>query len=124
MTAARKVLIVEDERMIGEYFKVVIESLGYNVCGIAKTADEAVGMARDQEPAMVFMDVRLIGDKDGVDAARAIHDMKPVPTVFVTGSKETATIDRIATDHPSGVLIKPVLEAQLKDALEKFCPLH
>jgi two-component system, response regulator PdtaR len=117
-----RVLIVEDERMIAEYFKIIVENLGYAVCGIAKTAEEAVRLAEEEDPAMVFMDVRLIGDKDGVDAAIEIYDRKPVPTVYVTGSREPETIDRIKTDHPSEILIKPVLEDQLKDALDRFCP--
>jgi DNA-binding NarL/FixJ family response regulator len=79
-------LIVEDERMIAEYFKIIVENLGYSVCGIAKTAEEAVHLAEEEDPAMIFMDVRLIGEKDGVDAAIEIYGRKPVPTVYVTGS--------------------------------------
>jgi response regulator of citrate/malate metabolism len=115
-------LIVEDERMIAEYFKIIVENLGYSVCGIAKTAEEAVHLAEEEDPAMIFMDVRLIGEKDGVDAAIEIYGRKPVPTVYVTGSREPETIERIKTNHPSDILIKPVLEEQLKDALDRFCP--
>jgi CheY-like chemotaxis protein len=68
------------------------------------------------------MDVRLVGERDGVDAAMAIHHRKPVPTVYVTGSHEPETIARIRTDHPSDILHKPVLEDQLRDALTRFCP--
>jgi CheY-like chemotaxis protein len=124
MGSAPKVLIVEDERLIAEYFKITIESLGYSVCGIAMTADDAVRLARDEDPAIVFMDVRLSGRKDGIDAANEIHRNKPVPTVYVTGSQEQSTMDRIKTDHPSDILIKPVLQDQFKEALAKFCPLH
>jgi two-component system, response regulator PdtaR len=119
---ALTVLIVEDERLIAEYFKVVVEHFGYGVCGIAATADDAVRLARDECPAIVFMDVRLGGKKDGVDAAMEIHENKPVPTVFITASREPATLKRINTDHPSAILIKPVLQAQLKDVLTRFCP--
>jgi response regulator of citrate/malate metabolism len=122
MADAPKVLIVEDEMMIAEYFKIIVENYGYAVCGIARTADDAVDLARENDPALVFMDVRLVGAKDGVDAALRIHDIKPVPMVYITGSREQETIDRIRTNHPSDILIKPVLEEQLKEALERFCP--
>jgi len=122
MGREQRVLIVEDERMIAEYFKIIVENLGYSVCGIAKSAEEAVHLAEQEDPSMVFMDVRLIGEKDGVDAAMAIYDRKPVPTVYITGSREPETIDRIKSNHPSDILIKPVLEEQLKEALERFCP--
>lgn len=121
MDHPHKVLIVEDEQMIAEYFKIIVENLGYPVCGIAMTADEAVRLAREEDPAMIFMDVRLAGERDGIDAAMEIYRNKPVPTVYVTGSQEPATIERIKADHPSAILIKPVLEEQLKDALQQFC---
>lgn len=122
MGSGPRILIVEDERMIAEYYRIIVENLGYSVCGIAKTAEEAVRLAEAEDPALVFMDVRLVGERDGVDAAIAIHHRKPVPTIYVTGSHEPETIARIRTDHPSDILRKPVLEAQLRDALNRFCP--
>ena len=122
MAMAPTILIVEDERMIAEYFRIIVEHLGYPVCGIAGTADEAVRLAREEDPDIVFMDVRLDGEKDGVDAANEICAHKPVPTVFITASREPATIDRINTDHPTAILIKPVLQDQLRDVLTRLCP--
>jgi len=109
--------------LIAEYFQVLVEHMGYDVCGIAMSADEAVSLAHDKHPALVFMDVRLIGEKDGVDAANEIHKVSDVPIVYITGSTEQETIDRIHTDHPSDVLIKPVMAEQLEKALSEFCPL-
>ena len=121
--AQKSVLIVEDEMMIAEYFKVIVESFGYDVCGIAPSAEAAVDLAKSENPQLVFMDVRLKGEKDGVDAAIEIHRYRTVPTVYITGSREDATLERIKLDHPSDVLIKPVLAEQLHDALNRFCPL-
>ena len=50
MAAAPRVSIVEDEFLIAEYFKIIVEQLGYEVCGIARSADEAVALARREEP--------------------------------------------------------------------------
>jgi len=119
-----KVLIVEDERMIAEYFKVIVESLGYDVCGIAPSAKDAIELAKTEDPDLVFMDVRLKGERDGVDAAIEINRRKAVPTVYITGSREQETMERIELDHPADVLIKPVLSGQLQDALNRFCPLQ
>ena len=118
-----KVLIVEDEAMIAEYFKIIVESYGYDVCGIAPSAEAAIDIARAEDPGIVFMDVRLRGGKDGIDAAIEINRKKPVPTVYVTGSREKETLDRIKLDHPADILIKPILAEQIKDALTRFCPL-
>jgi two-component system, response regulator PdtaR len=122
MAMAPTILIVEDERMIAEYFKVIVEHLGYPVCGIAGTADEAVRLAREKDPDIVFMDVRLEGKKDGVDAAKEICAHKSVPMVFITASREPATVNRINTDHPAAILIKPVLQDHLREVLTRLCP--
>lgn len=64
------------------------------------------------------MDVRLGGKRDGVDVAMAIHTINPdIKIVFVTGSSEPPTIDRINMDHPHRILIKPISPGDLADAL-------
>jgi DNA-binding NarL/FixJ family response regulator len=59
------------------------------------------------------MDMRLSGPKDGVDAALAIHDKVGSKVIFITGSREPATIERIYRDHPFAVLFKPVSNREL-----------
>jgi CheY-like chemotaxis protein len=123
MSAVPKVLIVEDETLIADYFKIMIEHLGYEVCGIAGTADMAVRLARQENPSIIFMDVRVDGERDGVDAALEICAHRPVPIVYVTASEEPQTLERILSDHPTEILIKPVLEKDIGAALARHCPL-
>lgn len=118
-----KVLIAEDEALIAEYFRVVVEQLGYEVCGVAGTADEVVRMARQMAPQLVLMDVRLSGEKDGVDAANEIYQTGVIPIVYVTASREPSTSARVGKDLPVEILTKPVLARHLKAALDKYCPL-
>lgn len=124
MTSAGKVLIVEDEQLIAQYFKIVVEHLGYSVCGIAETADDAIRMARDEEPGVVLMDVRLKGSFDGVYAAQEIFRHRPVPVIFITASKEPETMQRVGEDHPIEILIKPVVQGQLSEVLARHCPIE
>lgn len=112
------VAVVDDEFLIATGLSLQLEDLGMAVCGTAATADEAVALVQSQRPAVVLMDVRLGGDKDGIDAALAIHDTVGSKVIFVTGSREAATIDRIQLDHPAGVLFKPVQNWQLRDAIQ------
>lgn len=111
------VAIVDDEFLIAAGLSLQLEELGMTVCGTAASADEAVALAQAARPAIVLMDVRLGGDKDGVDAALAIHETVGSKVIFVTGSREPATMDRIRLDHPAGVLFKPVLDWQLRQAI-------
>jgi CheY-like chemotaxis protein len=104
----RSVLVVDDEAIIAELWCLHVEMMGLEVCGAAATADEAVSLAEAHRPAVVLMDVRLRGAKDGVDAALAIHESVGSKVIFITGSQEPSTMERIRLDHPAAVLIKPV----------------
>jgi DNA-binding NarL/FixJ family response regulator len=112
------VAVVDDEFIIAEGLTLQLEDLGLTVCGTAATADAAVALAQAKRPALVLMDVRLEGDKDGVDAAIAIHETVGSKVIFVTGSREPATMARIQLDHPAGVLFKPISDYQLKQAID------
>jgi len=112
------VAVVDDEFVIAAGLSLQLEDMGLEVCGTAATCEEAVALVQDQRPEVVLMDVRLAGDKDGVDAAMTIHDTVGCKVIFVTGSREPATMDRIRLDHPAGVLFKPVSDRQLREAIE------
>ncbi len=119
MTAlARCVLIVDDEFLIAEGLRMQVEDMCLPVCAVAGTADDAVAQARIHSPMIVLMDVRLQGDKDGVDAALAIHRILGSKIIFITGSSDPATMARIQLDHPLAILRKPVGERQLRAAIE------
>ena len=112
------VAVVDDEFLIAAGLSMQVEELGMTVCGTAATCEEAVALVQAKRPSLVLMDVRLAGDKDGVDAAIAIHATVGSKVIFVTGSREPQTMERIALDHPAGVLFKPVSEGQLREAIE------
>lgn len=81
-----KILIVEDEILVGLMLKKKIEASGYQVCELATTGDEAVAIAAACKPDVLFMDVSLPGDCDGVEAALRIRSMQNLPVVFFTGN--------------------------------------
>lgn len=108
-----RVLIVDDEFIITQTLAIYVEDLGLEVCGVAASADEAVALAVEHRPFIVLMDMRLQGDRDGVDASLEIHERVGSRVVFITGSREPATLSRIQGDHPAAILFKPISEGQL-----------
>ena len=112
------VLVVDDEFIIANSLSLQIEEMGYAVCGTAATAREAVELAQAHRPDIVLMDVRLKGEQDGVDAALAIHETTGSKVIFITGSREPATMARIELDHATAVLFKPIYGQQLRTAVE------
>ena len=113
------VLIVEDEPLISQMLAAMVEDFGLHVCGVARSADQAVQLAGQLNPQLVLMDVRLNGSRDGVDAAIAIHQFSTAPIIYLTGSREPETLERIMTDHPAGVVYKPMRPNQLEEMITK-----
>lgn len=113
------VLVVDDEAIIAMALSQMLEEMGMEVCGTAATAKRAVELVDAHRPTLVLMDVRLKGTEDGVHAAQAIHERHGTPVIFITGSREQQTIDRIHQDHPAGILIKPILPEHLRSEIER-----
>jgi two-component system, response regulator PdtaR len=111
------VLIVEDQFLASEFLKIWVETFGFEVCGVAKSAHRAIELAVELQPTYVLMDVRLEGDKDGVDAALAIHEKISTRFIYCTGSSEPSMLKRIGEDHPFAILIKPIDPKELGAAL-------
>ena len=118
MIALRRcVLVVDDEALIADLWGLHMEMIGIEVCGLAATADGAVRLAQEHRPAVILMDVRLRGTKDGVDAAIAIRSSVGSKVIFITASKDPETIARIQLGSPTAILFKPVFDRQLHAAV-------
>jgi two-component system, response regulator PdtaR len=117
MTERPTALVVEDDYLIGLMFSDMLEQLGFDVCGTAPSAAEAVELATRFRPDVVWMDVRLRGPVDGVAAAKAMHQNVDTRIIFITGSQEPETVDRISRVDPAAVLFKPVLFGDLRSAI-------
>jgi CheY-like chemotaxis protein len=115
---AECVLVVDDEFIIADLYASQMEAMGLRVCGIADTAQNAIALAREHRPSLVLMDFRLKGVEDGVDASIAIYKEIGSKIIFITGSKEPMTLDRIKLGHATAVLTKPLFGRQLQAAVE------
>jgi CheY-like chemotaxis protein len=115
----KSVLIVEDQHVIAMGFSVQIEDMGLEVCAIADTAERAVAYARLHRPAVILLDMRLSGEKDGADAAQAIRESVGSKLIYITGSREQQTIDRIDLDSAFAILFKPISRRQLETTVSK-----
>ena len=117
-----RVLIVEDEFFISLHTKDLLHALGHTVVAIAVSADEAVSIAEQEGADVVLMDIRLIGPRDGIDAAEEIYRRFGISSVFVTANTDVQTRRRAASVQPLGFLEKPLTEERLKTGLSGIVP--
>jgi len=114
LTDDKRVVIVDDEVIIAEYLKDLCTNCGALVVGVEHEPDGAEEKILSEHPDYVLMDVRLGAKRDGIDVAATVHEKMPdLKIVFVTGSTEQATLDRIEQVHPHKVLIKPIFPNDL-----------
>jgi len=123
MTDTDHVLVVDDEAFIVIGLRHILQKLGHRVCGTAATAEKAIELALQHRPWLILMDVRLKGMRDGVDAARTIREHHPCSIIFITGSNEPETRQRVIEAKPNGFLIKPIGPDDLKEAIQSLPPL-
>ena len=113
------ILIVEDEVIVADDVRVTLEEFGYNVVGIAASGEEAIACSDSRRPDLVLMDITLKGDIDGIAAARQIKQDLNIPVVFLTAHGEESTVTRARRAGPSGYLIKPFTDHDLRAAIEE-----
>jgi DNA-binding NtrC family response regulator len=124
MSSSPRILIVEDEFAVAMELQDRLERLGYTVVGHELSGDDAIARATATRPDLVLMDVRLDGRMDGIEAARAIRAIHPVPVVFVTAYSDDETVQRAAETAPFGYVVKPIEERELYAALEVARSTH
>jgi DNA-binding response OmpR family regulator len=108
----RRIVIVEDEPLVAFDSEHMLGEAGYEVVATVENLAEATRVIQEEKIDLILSDIKLNGDGDGMDVARAAA-AKGVPVLFVTGNcpLEAQTLG-------VGCLAKPYTEKTLKAALE------
>lgn len=112
------VLIVDDEPLARERLSRMILAMGgFRVVGQAGNGQEAIKVARDTSPDVVFMDVRMPG-MDGLAAAQHLAELDPPPAVIFCTAYDDYAVEAFSSEAV-GYLLKPVKQADLETALNR-----
>jgi len=111
-----RILIAEDETIIRLDLKQLLERAGYDVVAEAKDGEEAVALARSEEPELAILDVKM-PKLDGIEAARRILEERPVPIVMLTAYGQQELVARAVEAGVFGYLVKPFREQDLLPAI-------
>ncbi len=114
----KKILIVENERIIAEDLKRILSSYEYDVINIATTGMDAINIAQKMKPDLILMDIILEGNIDGVHAAEQIKEKCDIPVVYLTAYADEKTLEIAKVSGPHGYLIKPFVEKELYATIE------
>jgi AmiR/NasT family two-component response regulator len=118
-----RVLIAEDETIIRLDLRELLERSGFEVCAEARDGEEAVELARSEQPDVAIMDVKM-PKLDGIEAARRILDERPIPIVMLTAYGQQELVSRAVEAGVFGYLVKPFREQDLLPAIETARARH
>ncbi|MBF0528466.1 MAG: PAS domain S-box protein [Deltaproteobacteria bacterium] len=113
-----KILIVEDDVIIGADLAADLQSLGYKISGNFTSAEKALDTIKEERPDLVMMDIVLKGKMDGIEAAEIIREKWDLPVVFLTAYADTDRLERAKLAYPFGYLLKPFNERDVKVTVE------
>ncbi|RAR48434.1 LytR/AlgR family response regulator transcription factor [Flavobacterium lacus] len=113
-----KILIVEDEMIIGANIALQLSSLGYDVIGIIPRAEEVLPKIRENTPDILLLDIYLKGDLDGIELAHIIQKEFKIPIIYLTANADDTHFNRAKTTNPYAFISKPFKKLDLQHAIE------
>ena len=119
-----RALIVEDEAVPARDLADIIMRLGYRVCGVAGDYETAVSIAHREIPDIALLDIRLRGERTGLDVADYLRRHFRLPLIFLTSQSDKDTAARARLLKANGFIVKPFTEnivcAAMENAFEDY----
>lgn len=114
---ATDILIIEDEPLIAMDLEALVEGLGHNVTGVARTRTEAVKLASSKQPGLILADIQLADGSSGLDAVNDLLKSFEVPVIFITAYPERfLTGER---PEPAFLIAKPFQPANVSAVISQ-----
>ena len=112
------ILIVEDESVVALNVSHIVESLGYKAIGPIASGAGALKLLEEEHVDLVLMDIKLKGKMDGIELAKKINALRPLPIVFLTAYTDEQTLSRAKVTEPFGYITKSFDDGELHSTIE------
>lgn len=114
-----RVMIVEDESLVALELSESLRAHGCEVVGISSDAQSALALAKESQPNLVLMDIRIKGEIDGIALAKELlAQQEQLLLIFLTAFSDERHIKEAIALQPLGYLVKPIRTAELYALLE------
>ena len=112
-----RILIVEDESLIAEMIKVMVEDLSYPTPKIALTKEKALMYLEEGDIDFAILDINLRVGMEGIELAKKANEME-IPFMFLTSYSDQKTLKEATQTKPGAYVIKPFSEEELRAGIE------
>jgi len=113
-----KILIVEDEMLIGAKISMLLSDMGYETLGIIPSGEKAIAFIESEKPDIILMDIVLKGKLDGIETARIIQETNDIPIIYLTSNTDDHHFNRSKSTRPFAFISKPFKRLDLQRAIE------
>lgn len=113
-----RILIVEDDLLIASQMEAALADAGFDVIATVTTGREALELTKRQAPDLAVVDIRLAGDRDGVDTAIEMFRAHGIRCIFASAYSDQHARQRAEPAAPLGWLQKPYSMASLTDMVQ------
>ncbi len=120
----KKIIIVEDDKMLLTVFSMFIQELGHELTGAFTAAEPAIELCALERPDLVLMDINLPGKMDGITAAEKIFYEYDIPIIYVSSYTDETTVSRAIKSSTYGYLVKPIDKVTLGITIDLVYSKH
>ncbi|NNE76962.1 MAG: response regulator [Pricia sp.] len=109
-----RILIVEDDMIIGSNLSLQLTNLGYEITGILSRGEEVVEHVIKNAPNILLLDINLKGALNGIETANAVQKHQNVAIIYLTANSDEATFQKAKSTHPKAFITKPFNKLNLQ----------
>jgi len=113
-----KILIVEDEMIIGANISLQLSGLGYDVIGVIPRGEEVIDYIKHLLPDIILMDIQLKGTLDGIQTVKLLQAHYDIPIIYLTANVDDTHFDKAKATNPHAFISKPFKKRDLQRAIE------
>jgi len=113
------ILIVEDDERTIMDLKAILRNLGHNVIGVTFSGEEAIQYTGDLNPDLIFINIKLKGEKSGVETADKISNLYKIPIIFLTVFIKNCLNKSLQLPEDAVVLSKPIKQEHLEYCISR-----
>ena len=111
-----RIILAADDPTSAQDIQNRLQRMSYDVLTVS--IDEVTERADELHPDIILLDVRLNGEKDGIEVAQQIKSRYDIPIIFLAANADEATVRRAIAAEPDSILIKPLDALELRAAIE------
>lgn len=122
--SGERILIVEDEIILGMSMKQELMNMNYNIVDVVDTGEKSLKSANELKPDLILMDVTLKGEMDGIKSAKQINENLDIPIIYMTAYTNDDVLNRVKKTKFYGYIHKPFSEKEVNTTIQTAISKH